>query len=912
MSAGSSGTVTFLFTDIEGSTRKWEEQPELMRAALMLHDGLVRDAVESHGGRVVKSTGDGVFASFARTQNGASSAVAAQVALAEAVWPDGLGLRVRMGLHVGTATERDGDYFGPDVNRAARVMSVAHGGQIVCTAAVAEFVRESCSLVDLGEHHLRDLQSSVHLFQVDAPGLHSEFPPVRSLDAYRSNLPYELSSFVGRDDELRTVAELMRGSRVVSIVGVGGVGKTRLAVQAGSELLPHYPDGVWLCELASVLDADDLPDAVAAAVGYTPPQGVSVADGLPRYFERKDLLLLLDNCEHLVSAVAAFTTSITGFAPRVSVLATSREALGVRGEHISPLSSLGVPDRADAASVLASEAGALFVARAGEARGELVMDDANATAVRDLCERLDGIPLAIELAAAQTAMMSPAEILTRLEKQFRLLTGGRRVALERHQTLRAAIDWSYDLLGDDERALLDRLSVCVGGFDLDAAAAIAAGIGVDDFAAFELLGSLVAKSLVERNERDGRTRYRLLEMIRQYAAEHLNTTGGSERARDDHARHYLAVAITLVGEATTAEDYDALERLETDTANVAASGQWLLGNDRVAELMDFFHLLPFIDRFAFPPATLDELGKIAGEAAARPDASTLAGFSNACFVANGRAYLNGELGDFRYWAELAQRSAAGEQLAVTLIANSSAAIFDGDLALAASLARRAAERARQHNDHHELAFALSLLTICEATNNPEAALPAAQEALAAARRAGGVVTRIYPLVAVATAAVHVDPRRALEAADECVRIDRTRRRFWSSVAHGIAARICVDRGEVTDGLIRFREILRSCENNGERVIFSMQLAGVAAAIARTEPATAIELAAIAESDASAPVAAFTNLPELVRLADELPTAISAARVQATAMSYDDAIDFVFAAIDRLIEEDRTPTPPPTS
>ena len=901
-----SGTVTFLFTDLEGSTRLWEEYPEAMKGALACHDAILRDAVTVHAGQVVKTTGDGFHAAFSTAHDAVDAAVAAQVALGGEPWGVTGPLRVRMGLHAGEATERDGDWFGSDVNRAARVMAVAHGGQVLCTGVVGEQVRERVALVDLGEHRLRDLQSEVHLFQVEVPGAAGSFPPLRSLDAYRSNLPYELSSFVGREEELRAIADRMRSTRVVSIVGVGGVGKTRLALQVGSELLPHYPDGVWLCELAQVLDPDDLPDAVAAAVGYVPPQGVSVVEGLPRFLERKDLLLVLDNCEHLVGAVAAFVAATTAHAARVSVLATSREALGVRGEHISPLASLAVPVAADATSVLTSEAGALFVARACEARGELELDDTNARAVHDLSARLDGIPLAIELAAARTKMMTPSEILTRLDHQFRLLTGGRRTSMERHQTLRAAIDWSYDLLGDDEKALLTTLSVCVGGFDLDAAVAIAAGGGADEFEAFELLASLVAKSLVERSERNGVTRYRLLEMIRQYAAEQLTTTDAAETARDDHAAHYLMLAITLFGEASTPADYEALERLDTETPNIAAAGRWLLAGERIAELVKFFDDLPFLDPFALPVTTIDELGGIAVEVVERSDAPALPGYPAACYLAGVHEFWNGTNAEYRRLTELAQQSSGDETHFVTGMLLGTVAIFDGDLELAVASERRAVDRARHLGDLPALAWFLAQLANVESVHAPEQALPIAEEALAVARRTGGTVIQLVPLVAVVTASSDQDPSRALEAAEECIRIDRTQRQSCATTVRYLAASLRVTRGEIADGLTTWNAVLHSYHDNGERNLLTISLGALAAALARVDPERALEFAAIAESDAIAAYAAITTFPELVQLAQHQVAEVAAAHARAATMSYDDAIAFVFATIDQLIAEHGPP------
>jgi predicted ATPase/class 3 adenylate cyclase len=901
MSALPTGTVTFLFTDLEVSTRLWDEEPDAMRAALARHDEILRDVIVAHGGSVVKGTGDGVHAAFVTADDAVAAAVDAQLALHGESWDVSGPLRVRIGIHAGVAELRAGDYFGSEVNRAARVMAVAHGGQIVCTRVVEELVRDRFELVDLGEHRLRDLHSSVQLFQVEVSGVSGRFPPLRSLDAYRSNLPYESSTFIGREYELGAVAALLVESRVVSIVGVGGVGKTRLALQVGSELLPSYVDGVWLCELAPVVDPADLHDAVAAAVGYTPPQGVPVVEGLGRFFERKSLLLILDNCEHLVRAVSAFVTEATTHAPGVSVLATSREALGVHGEHLSPLAPLALPIGGDPQSVLASESGALFVARAREARGALVLDEPNAESVRELCTRLDGIPLALELAAAQTAMMTPAEIRTRLDRQFRLLTGRRHTVLERHLTLRAAIDWSYDLLGGEERALLDRLSVCVGGFDLDAAAAIAAGVGADEFEAFELLASLVAKSLVERAERDGITRYRMLEMIRQYAAEQLDAAEAAEAARDDHARHYLALAVSLFHDARGENDYEALDRLEAETPNVGAAARWLLDNDRFAELEAFFADLPFVDAFSLPTTTLDELATVADQLLDQPTLATGQGFSTACWLASTRAFLLGDTARHRHLVGL---TTGVLDLPIGGVNNSTQALFDGDLASAARHAARAVELARRDHDRAELAYTLAHHTIIESLPDPEsaAALALAEEALTVARHTRSHIACLQSLVALTQAAQHLDPARALEAAQELQRLDTTQRRFWSSSVQGNLAGLHYQTGDHAQGLREWQQLIRRCHDNGERFMLSMHIATLANAVAPTHPTTAADLAAIAESEAIAPIATFTVQPQLLQLGDDHRPAISTAQQRARSMTYEEAIEYTLAAVDQIITD----------
>ncbi|HKY14241.1 MAG TPA: adenylate/guanylate cyclase domain-containing protein, partial [Microthrixaceae bacterium] len=492
-----SGTVTFLFTDIEGSTRRWEREPDLMRASLRAHDLLLRDSIESHDGYVVKGTGDGMFAAFGRPEDGVEAAIAAQRALAGAEWPDNVGLRVRMGLHLGAVVEQDGDYIGPDVNRTARLTSAAHGGQIVCSRSVGDLVGDRFELVDLGEHRLRDLESSLHVFQIDAPGVRSVFPPLRSLDGLPGNLPRQITSFVGREAEIARVAELVGRASLVTLTGVGGVGKTRLALQVAADLLTEFRDGAWLCEYASVTDPEAVWVALAASLRIQAFPGRSLQDSVLNYLSSKQILLVLDNCEHLLAAIAAQVDAIEQGCPQVSVLATSREGLGLAGERMVAVPSLGVPVEDSALDDLAIiDSVRLFCDRATEARADFVLDAHNAGAIGELCRRLDGIPLGIELAAARLRSMSPDDLVARLDQRFKLLTRGSRAALERQQTLRATIDWSYELLDDPERHVLDRLSVFAGGCDLDAAEAVLAGDDLDALDVTDALGQLVDKSLV--------------------------------------------------------------------------------------------------------------------------------------------------------------------------------------------------------------------------------------------------------------------------------------------------------------------------------------------------------------------------------------------------------------------------------
>ena len=541
-----SGTVTFLLTDLEGSTRMWEQDPDAMKAAMARHDALLEKVFAAHRGFVFARMGDGMAAAFATASDAISGAGAIQRALAEEPWGTASPLRARIGVHTDEGVIVDAGYVSQPVNRCSRLMAAAHGGQVVVSGATEALVRdqlpEGTGLVDLGEHRLRDLGRPTRVFQLSRAGCREEFPPLRSLDAFPGNLPAQVSSFVGRQVEVSRVAAALGDSRVVTITGVGGVGKTRLALQVAADLLPRYRDGAWLVELAPLRDPVGVVEAVAAVFHLATRSVQSLEDSLIEALVGKRLLLVLDNCEHLLGSVAELVGRIERECPGVVVLATSREGMAIEGEQLIALPPLeaGRPGE-DVERLTHTDAVCLFVERARRIKADFALTDSNAAAVVEACQRLDGVPLAIELAAARVIALSPAELVQRLDRRFQVLAGGRRGAVERHATLRAAIDWSYELLGAAEQRLLARLALFSGGATLEAIEEICSGDRVELQAAMDLVTGLVARSLVVAEDHRLGTRYRLLETIRQYGEERLAECGETQALRIRHASFYAAL-----------------------------------------------------------------------------------------------------------------------------------------------------------------------------------------------------------------------------------------------------------------------------------------------------------------------------------------------------------------------------------
>ncbi len=716
------GTLTFLFTDIEGSTKLNQQHDDVMTSVLARHDALIEECVEQHEGTVVRPRGEGDsrFAVFSRASNSVAAASAIQQVVLSEPWPDGISLRVRMALHAGEADLINGDYRGTAVDRCARLRSIGYGGQTLLSQTTYDLVRDNLpkdvSLRDLGSHRLKDLQRSEQVFQLLHPALPSEFPPLKSLGSFPNNLPIQPTSFIGREREIAEVKQRLANTRLLTLIGAGGCGKTRLSLQVAADLLEDYPEGVWLVELAALTDPTLVPQAVASALGVREEPGRSLTETLTDFLKSRSLLLVLDNCEHLVAACAHLATALLRSCPNLRILATSREALGIAGETMWLVPSLSVPSpqRLPTLECLTQfEAVRLFIERATAIKQDFTVTNQNAPAVAQVCHRLDGIPLAIELAAARVKMMSVEQINARLDNQFRLLTGGSRTALPRQQTLRAAIDWSYDLLSESERSLLCRLSVFAGGWTLEAAEAVCADETIDEYEVLDLLTYLVDKSLVVVEEQSEEVRYRFLESIRQYSRDKLVESGEAAELHRQHRDWFLALAEQAEPELLDQNQTVWLERLETEHDNLRAVLEWSESGKSSAEAE--LRLTGALWRFWYVRGYLREGREHLMDVLSRTEA--LEGITTERAIAlNGAGVLAYAQGDYTAARSLHEQSLVirrdlGDKRGITASLNNLGIVAEeqGDYEIARSLHEQSLAVGRELGDQGSIADSLNNL-----------------------------------------------------------------------------------------------------------------------------------------------------------------------------------------------------------
>ena len=588
------GTLTFLFTDIEGSTKMWERSPKAMQRALSRHDEILSEATEKRGGYVFKTVGDAFCCAFLTTPDALEAALEAQRALLGEEWEGTGSIRVRMALHTGAAEEREGDYFGPPLNRVARLLSAAHGGQVLLSLPAQELVRDQLpagtSLRDLGEHRLKDLFRPERVFQLVSPDLPSEFPPLRTLEAYRNNLPLQPTPLVGREKEVSEVCDLLRQdeTRLLTLTGPGGIGKTRVALQAAADLLEDFPEGTFFAPLATLTEAELLLPAVVETLEVMETAERPLDESLKDYLSERRLLLVLDNFEQVLGA-APTVTELLSAAPGLKVLATSRAPLGLYGEHEFPVPPLSMPDlkRPPPLERLTQyEAVGLFLERARALKPDFSITNESAPAVAEICVRLDGLPLAIELAAARIRMLPPKALLARLDNRLKLLTGGARDLPVRQRTLRGTIEWSYDLLEESEKSLFARLSVFSGGRTLGAIEAVCDKEGDLPVDTFDGVSSLLEKSLLRQEEgAGGEPRFVILETIHEFARGKLQDSGEAEEIKRAHAEYFLVLAEEANQGLKGANQLEWLERLEAEHDNMRAALSWALEHKEAEEAL---------------------------------------------------------------------------------------------------------------------------------------------------------------------------------------------------------------------------------------------------------------------------------------------------------------------------------------
>jgi predicted ATPase/class 3 adenylate cyclase len=755
-------TITFLFTDIEGSTSLWEREGDRMRLALASHDAFARAAVAHNNGNVVKMTGDGMCAAFGNPSDAVGTALELQLALADPNATEGIALRVRCGVHAGVVQHRDGDYFGTPVNRAARIMGAAHGGQIIVSKAIVELIcneiPDSVSLRHLGTVRLRGIAEAEAVYQVVHPGLRHDFPALRTLEVTPNNLPQQVTSFIGRESELVEVTKLLGTARLVTLVGAGGIGKTRLSLEVAAGVMNDYPDGVWFVELAPLADPRLVPQAVASVVGVAEDARCPVAEALAKFVVDRQLLLVLDNCEHLVRACVALADLLLRSGPKLRILTSSREPLRVAAESTYSVPALAVPDptRNIALGALTQyEAVRLFVDRAVARLPTFRLSEQNAEAVVEICRHLDGIPLAIELASARVRALSVKNIAARLNDRFRLLTSGDRTALPRQQTLRALIDWSYDLLTPGERILLRRLAVFAGGWTLEAAEVVGAGGEIHRTDVLDILASLVEKSLVGTGADGGR--YSLLETVRQYAQERLNESGDGDATRTRHLEFYLDIAEGVKAGLNGPDQRTWLLRLDLERENLLAAHAWCNSAERGGELgLKLVHgLQPYLLRRGAL-----ELGQRAiAEALLRPGAEVHNLVRcKALFAGGWQSYYMGRYKDASAYLEeslsIAREISDKPMVAIVLQPLGMAALGEGDPARARRHLEEALVLARENGNKRQIAAALNALAqLTRLEGNLEQAEPLYANVLALARELGDRESIAFALLNLAMASI---------------------------------------------------------------------------------------------------------------------------------------------------------------
>src|SRR5438445_1646082 len=770
------GTVTFLFTDIEGSTRLLRELGDRYATVLKEHQLIIRQAIANAGGAEVGIEGDSFFAAFSSAPAAVGAAVAAQLGLAAHGWPEGFSVRVRMGLHTGDGVVSGSDYVGMDVHRAARIASAAHGGQVILSDATRALTEQSlpagARLRDLGNHRLKDIVQPEHLYDLVIDGLPAEFPPPRTLDARPNNLPLQLTSFVGRDDQIAEIRDLLRGVRLLTLTGPGGSGKTRLALQVAAETLRDYADGAFFVDLAPVTDPGLVPAVIARAVGVAEVAGVPILETVKARLHDRELLLVADNFEQLVAAGRVIEEMVSA-APKPKVLITSRVVLSLRGEREYVVPPLEPPDpksTADLDTLSRSEAVRLFTERALAVQQRFRLTSENAQAVAELTARLDGLPLAIELAATRVKVLTPQQILARLEGSLSVVASGGRTLPERQRTLRGAIAWSYDLLEKPEQSLFRRLSVFSSGWTLEAAEAVAEPQGLD-LDALEGLSALVDKSLIKSiDPTDGFPRFTMLETIRQFGHEALATEGELEGIRRRHGEYFLNVALQAEEQLTGAEQAAWLEQCERELDNLRAALRWAidtgeadLGQKAAGALWRFWHQHGHLSEGR---AWLDEsLAMPAGQGRTAARAKALTG-------AGGIAWwqIDHDGAGAFYGEALAIERELGEptRIAEALYNQAFVVGASGDIDRSADLLEESLDLFRAAEVEHGVARPLAMLVIRDAqASDWPSAIARLEEVVAIWRRLGDRLQLAFDLIWLAFACGRAGrPREARSAALE--------------------------------------------------------------------------------------------------------------------------------------------------